>query len=58
MYGVCDRGDRVEIVEDEEAEFFSIYGFVTAISGSEFAVCIGDVDSRVEADIIVDLLGY
>lgn len=58
VYGLRDYGDRVEVVEDEEAEFFAIYGFITSISGSEFAVCIGDVDTRVEAELIVELLGY
>jgi hypothetical protein len=58
VYGVRDLGDRVEIVEDAGADFFSIYGFVTSISGSEFAVCVGDHDTRAAAELAVELLGY
>ena len=58
VYGVKDFGDRVEIVEDEDAQWFSIYGFVTSISGSEFAVCVGDHESRAAAEIACELLGY
>lgn len=58
VYGVKDFGDRLEVVEDDDAEFFAIYGFVTSISGSEFAVCIGDYDSRPCAEIVIELLGY
>lgn len=58
MYPLRDFGDKVEVVEEDEAEFFGLYGFITSISGSEFAVCIGDYDTRVEAELIAELLGF
>lgn len=58
VYGVKDFGDHVEQVEDREAEFFSLYGFVPAFNGSEFAVCIGDFGTRDEAELVREMLGY
>jgi hypothetical protein len=51
--GVVERGDACEIVEDDEqAEFFSIYGR----DERGFAHCIGDFSSRCGAEEIKNAL--
>lgn len=57
IHGVKNLGDRVEVVPDAEADMFCVYGLVTAVNGSEFAICIGDYPTKPDAELIAELLG-
>jgi hypothetical protein len=58
VFAMRNYGDTVEQVEEDEAEFWSLFGFVSAVNAREFAVCIGDFSSRQEAELIRSMLGY
>lgn len=58
IYGIKNLGDRYVEVDDDHADFWSLYGFVSAVNGSEFAICIGDSESRAQAELVRDMLGY
>ena len=56
VHGVKDHGDYATIVPDDDADFFTIFGFVQSVSGGEFAIAIGDHGSRDQALLARDLI--
>lgn len=56
IHGVKDQGDQAVIVSDNEADYWAIFGFVTAFNGGEFAIPIGDYSSPDQAKLTLGLI--
>ena len=56
VHGVRDGADSAEVVPDDEADLWCLYGFVAAANGGEFAVCIGDYATQEAAKFALDLI--
>lgn len=56
IHGVQDKGDYATIVPDQEADFFCIYGFISAVNGGEFCIPVGDSPTRDAAKTVLGLI--
>jgi hypothetical protein len=50
------QGERCVNCEEEDAEFFSLFGVLLTANGREELICIGDFSSRDAAQIVLDLI--
>lgn len=57
IHPVRNTGSAAETCEDSEADMWCLYGFLTAVNGSEFAICVGDYPTREHAETIAELIG-
>lgn len=56
VYGIKEYGQTASVTTDGEADYFSLYGLVKGDTGSDFFLAIGDYDSRMDAEIVQDVL--
>ena len=55
IHGVKDRGDSAEVVKDDDADFFGLYGLVEG-EVNDCYIALGDFSDRSAAEIAKDLL--